>query len=147
MNDQTPLIREGLKPLRGKTTFFFKVMVILAVHVIVIGGLLLQGCKETDTKDASLAPPAPDPASVAPDQKPPPVTNTMANQPLPVAEPPSAEATPADITVYTVKPGDTLGKIASLHHISSQKLKMLNDLKTNFLKVGQKLKVPAAKVA
>jgi LysM repeat protein len=158
MNTPTPLIREGLKPLRGKSPFFFKVMLVLTVHVVLIGGLLLQGCKDTTTKDASLAPPAPDPTSPTDaanaDQKLPPVANTnspnaVANQPLqPATVAPTAPgAAPADTAVYTVKPGDTLGKIARLHHTSSAKIKAMNDLNTTFIKVGQKLKIPGSKAA
>src|ERR1019366_8427580 len=55
MNTPTPLIRDGLTPLRGKSTFFFNVILILMVHVVVLGGLLLQGCKDTNTKDANAS--------------------------------------------------------------------------------------------
>jgi hypothetical protein len=158
MNTPTPLIRGGLKPLRGKPTFFFKVMLILAVHVVVIGGLLLQGCKDTTTQDAGPAPPAPDPASSTdaanPDQKLPPIArtsfpNAVAHQPLQPATvaPISPPVVPADATLYTVKPGDTLGKIARLHHTSSDKIKTLNDLTTTTLKIGQKLRIPGPKAA
>jgi len=137
-------------------------MLILTVHVVVIGGLLLQGCKDTHAKDAGPAPPAPDPTSPADaanlDHKLPAVINTsspnaVARQPLSVPLQPATVApiappgAPADTTIYTVKPGDTLGKIARLHHTSSQKLKALNDMKTSTIKIGQKLKVPAPKAA
>ena len=48
---------------------------------------------------------------------------------------------------YVVKSGDTLGAIAIANGISVRQLKDLNALKKNNIRVGQKLKVPATKVA
>ena len=48
---------------------------------------------------------------------------------------------------YVVKGGDTLGAIAYGHGINIRQLKSLNGLSGDTLKVGQKLKVPAEKVA
>ncbi|MGP8200561.1 MAG: LysM peptidoglycan-binding domain-containing protein [Limisphaerales bacterium] len=156
MNAPTPLIRNGLRPLRRKPTFFFKVMVILTIHVVVIGGLLLQGCKNTSSEDVSLAPTPLDttaPAVVAKsDQKPPTTTpqqtqvNPVPPQPVAVAvvAPPPAQV---DTAVYTVKPGDTLAKIAKLHHTSSRRIQALNDLKTSLIRIGQKLKLPDSTAA
>ena len=47
---------------------------------------------------------------------------------------------------YIVKGGDTLGAIAYGNGINIRQLKELNGLKTDVLKVGQKLKIPAEKV-
>lgn len=44
-------------------------------------------------------------------------------------------------TVHTVKAGDTLFAIADHNHTTVAKLKTLNHLKSNSLKVGQKIKV------
>ncbi len=44
-------------------------------------------------------------------------------------------------TVHTVKAGDTLFAIADHNHTTVAKLKALNHLKSNSLKVGQKIKV------
>ncbi len=48
---------------------------------------------------------------------------------------------------YVVKSGDSLGAIAYGNGITIRQLKELNSLKSNRLSVGQKLKVPAGKVA
>ncbi len=53
---------------------------------------------------------------------------------------PSGEATE---TVYVVKSRDTLTKIAHEHGVSLKALRAANDLKTDSIKVGQKLKLPA----
>lgn len=44
-------------------------------------------------------------------------------------------------TVYTVKKGDSLWSIAKKHNVTVDHIKKLNNLKTNDLKVGQKLKL------
>ncbi|NBV21410.1 MAG: LysM peptidoglycan-binding domain-containing protein [Proteobacteria bacterium] len=44
---------------------------------------------------------------------------------------------------YTVKSGDNLGKIAKSHGTTVAKLREANGLKTDQIKVGQKLKMPA----
>jgi len=54
-------------------------------------------------------------------------------------------AAAGDSATYTVKSGDTLGKIAKINHTSYKKIMALNDLKTTSIKVGQKLKLPAPK--
>ncbi|MDB6025729.1 MAG: peptidoglycan-binding protein [Verrucomicrobiales bacterium] len=51
----------------------------------------------------------------------------------------------ANDSLYVVKPGDVLERIAKNHGTSVKALKMANNLKTDRLKVGQKLKLPAAK--
>jgi LysM repeat protein len=162
MNAQIPLIREGLKPVRGKSNFFFKVVLVLTLHVVVIGILLLQGCMETNARNASTVAPAPDTApptdAATPDQKPRRATDTnspkaLVNQPLSAPLQPATvapnrlAAAPADTTVYMVKAGDTLGRIARLHHTSPEIIMVLNDLKASTIKIGQKLKVPGPKVA
>jgi LysM repeat protein len=60
------------------------------------------------------------------------------------ASPASAEAV-SDGSTYTVKSGDTLGKIARAHATSYKKIMALNDLKTTAIRVGQKLKMPTPK--
>lgn len=44
--------------------------------------------------------------------------------------------------VYTVKSGDTLSRIATIHKTTIKELQRLNNLPTTQIKVGQKLKVP-----
>jgi LysM repeat protein len=43
--------------------------------------------------------------------------------------------------VYTVKKGDTLSEIAQKHKTTVSKLKKLNNLKSDKLQIGQKLKL------
>ena len=54
---------------------------------------------------------------------------------------------PAESTTYVVKSGDNLTKIVKAHGTTLKAVRSLNGLKTDQIKVGQKLKLPAAKAA
>lgn len=54
-----------------------------------------------------------------------------------------AEAGAASGSMYEVKPGDNLGKIAKSHGTSVKAIQVANNLKSTSIKVGQKLKLPA----
>lgn len=49
--------------------------------------------------------------------------------------------------IYTVKKGDSLWKIANKYNTTVEKLKSVNNLKTNTLSVGQKLVIPSISVS
>lgn len=55
-------------------------------------------------------------------------------------KPKTTGKTPKCIT-YTVKSGDTLGKIAKNHHVSVADIKKWNNLKNDLIRVNQKLKI------
>ena len=55
---------------------------------------------------------------------------------------PSANPSPSFRTTYKVKKGDTLAAIAGRFGTTAVKIKTLNGLKSNTLKVGQVLKIP-----
>ncbi len=57
---------------------------------------------------------------------------------------PTNEVGDNDVTVYTVKKGDTLYGIANKYGMSINELKAINNLSSNNLSVGQKLKVIAS---
>ena len=84
--------------------------------------------------------PGVDPLKIRPGQKlqiPAPTVNANSNAAVPGA---SVEG---NGTVYTVKSGDTLSKIASRNGITVSQLRAANDLPTSRINVGQKLKIPA----
>jgi len=58
-----------------------------------------------------------------------------------------ADAASADASVYMVKSGDTLSKIAKSHGTTFKKIMAMNDLKTTSIRAGQKLKLPASKAS
>jgi LysM repeat protein len=65
-----------------------------------------------------------------------------------VASPAAAPPAPGDDTLtYKVKSGDTLMKIARSHGTTVKAIKALNGLKTDQIKVGQVLKLPAKAAA
>lgn len=78
----------------------------------------------------------------------------VGEQKVPVIAKPTASKTAKPVVAYTgatkeyvVKGGDTLGAIAYGNGINIRQLKAMNGLSSDVLKVGQKLKVPAEKVA
>lgn len=69
------------------------------------------------------------------------VSGTTPAPTTPVPTPAAPPVEPAKTSVYTVKSGDTLGKISQQYKMTLQKLKDLNGLKSDMIYVGQKLKV------
>jgi LysM repeat protein len=240
MNTPNPLLPQGTMPPRKRFTLYFAVLLLIAVHAVVFGGILMVGCNNKPVTDkptpgdvASTAPmtppgadlppttPTPPPAGVT---TPPPTLPTtpltptqIAITPAPPAPPPvpaattggsvyviAAHDTPASIakkngvslkaledanpgidpkklqighklqipagatvastetakpgadaaatasgdsTIYVVKSGDGLAKIAKAHNTSVKAIEALNDMKTSNIKAGQKLKIPVMKMA
>ena len=54
MNNPNPLLPQGAIPPKPKSTLYFKILMIVGVHVVLLGGLLIVGCK--DTAKTSSAP-------------------------------------------------------------------------------------------
>ena len=54
--------------------------------------------------------------------------------------------TPNTDNIYTVKPGDTLYRIANMYDVSIEELKNYNNLTSNILSIGQKLIIPTKPV-
>jgi LysM repeat protein len=67
--------------------------------------------------------------------------------PPPSATSASATSAPAvaenGSQIYTVKSGDTLSKIATRFSVTVKAIRSANNLRTDSIKVGQKLKIPA----
>ena len=77
MNTPSPLIPLGAMPPRGKSSLYFKVLMVVTVHVVLIGGMLLQGCKDNTSKDLTNNSQTPNPADTMP----------MATNPAPASNP------------------------------------------------------------
>jgi LysM repeat protein len=78
MNTPSPLIPLGATPPRGKSSLYFKVLIVVTVHVVLIGGMLLQGCKDNTSKDlTNNNSQTPNPADTMP----------MATNPAPASNP------------------------------------------------------------
>ena len=84
-NTPNPLVPQGTLPDKlGKSHVRIAVFTIMAIHAVLLGALLLQGCKRTTTADAM--------ASNMETNYPPPPTDTSA--PPPIASIPGQDNTP-----------------------------------------------------
>ncbi len=121
---------------------------IVAVHVAVIGSVVMtQGCVSTRTEsdivvpapvETAPVPPMPPSVDVAP--VPAPVAFPVLQPPVPPA--PVKTSVSAE-NVYVVKPGDSLSKIAAAHGVKTAELKELNNIvDVNKIRIGQKLILP-----
>jgi len=124
---------------------------VLAVGIVSLTGMLIQGCKREQPVDNTLSgldtnqpvmtdtnTPVVDTNQVA--MIPPPMTNAIAPVVIPAPVP---EAAPG--TVYEVVKGDTLSSIAKAHHISLTALQSANPgVDAKHLKLKQKLVIPAS---
>jgi LysM repeat protein len=170
MSTPNPLVPQGsLLEQQAKSKSTFQVAAfIVAIHVVILGGLLFLGCtkekKQPDAPTDVLANPppitpatnvatAPDPfamptnaLAVAPE------TNTVPPVPVVPAEPaplpPALPGAAGPTTEYTVQKGDIAYKVAKKHGVTLKQLKDANpgvDLAK--LKVNQKIQMPAAGAA
>jgi LysM repeat protein len=187
MNTPSPFVPQGTQAPRGKSSLYFKVLMIVTVHVVLIGGMLLQGCKDTakeQTKDPALTQASTDTSSLTntssaplPDTAMPGLSSTsisnnamstlppaqpVAAQPAismpvtsaPMASTPATTAATAPATTaaplgdgkdYVIAKGDTLAAIAKKNSVSLRALSEANPgLNAKKLKIGQKLQIPAS---
>jgi LysM repeat protein len=177
MNNPNPLLPQGsLQNQKGKTNIRIAVFTILAIHVVLLGGLLMQGCKREDRVQnepantfTNLDLAAQDPTYYSPTNLPPEsavsvATTTITSAPAPtpsyaLPEPPAAspiipEPAPTVITPtlpaagpateYVVAKGDSFYKIAKTKGITWKAIAQANPtVDPSKLKVGQKLQIPA----
>jgi LysM repeat protein len=130
------------------------VLIVVALHVLVIGGIFVfEGCSRAKAPAPDMAdnesPAGNQSAANAPAlPAPQPMDATAQNNLTPAVPVPAVAATtttqPAART-YVVKKGDSLWKIAKAESVSIGDLSRANNLtKTNALKIGQKLQIPAS---
>lgn len=156
MNTPSPLIPQGsLQQARGKSNVRIAIFTILAVHVLLLGGLLIQGCKrDTKTTDAT-------PTNSVADIGFQPMPNTeVAMTPAPIgsSNPPGnvAASTPTSPIVmtenmapatkdYVVVKGDILASIARKNGVTVKEIEAANPgLVPTKMKIGQKIQIPAS---
>lgn len=84
---------------------------ILAVHVVLIGGMLLQGCKDTNKDNANNNPPAPDTNTVSTDTNSPVTNSALSNtvtggisNPAPIASVPMQPGPASNAALPPVAP-------------------------------------------
>jgi len=154
MNTPNPLLPQGTLPPRGRSNLYIKILMIFAVHIVVLGGILMVGCKNTSTAEkpktddvaggpaSPMAAPGTDLPAAAPTASTPGTTPGASTLPATGAGviPPSMPAAPvATVTppvvppvapaatggsVYVIARGDLLSTIATKNGVS---LKALQD--------------------
>jgi len=124
------------------------VLIVVALHVLVIGGIFIfEGCSRAKAPATDMtAVPTDETAATATALPPDPMaTQSLTPTPVGIASAPAAPvaSVPASRT-YVVKKGDTLSKIAKLERVSIAELARANNLtKLSTLRINQKLTVPA----
>jgi N-acetylmuramoyl-L-alanine amidase len=153
MNNPNPFVPKGsLLELQTKRRSRLKLAVFcsLAVGVVGLSAMLIQGCKRdvpaesTETTTSPLET-AVTPATSVTDTSAPPITATSSVVTLPVVIPPVV-VPPVEMAggEYVILKGDTLGKIATAHHVTVPALQAANPkAQPTKLKIGDKLVIPA----
>jgi LysM repeat protein len=168
MNNPNPFLPQGaFLDQKNKAQARLKIAVIssISVSVVVLMGLLIQGCKkpndggdtaglpaiDTNTTATQLSsnPPA-DMGSASNSMATtlPPITNPtpMVSTPPPVAPPVTPPPPPvAEMQEYTIVKGDSFATIASHNNTTAKAIEAANPgVDPKKLKIGQKIKLPAA---
>ena len=162
MNEPSPLVPQGSfeSQARRKSHVRIAVFSILAVHVVVLGGLLILGCKREDkTDNAGTPPPATNDLTPPPfgsdvvSTSPPPLTPTNPVAGLPPVQPSLTPplVPPADagaVTEHKIAKGENFSTLATKYGVS---LKAIVDANPNLvptkLKIGDVVKIPAKTAA
>ena len=168
MSNPNPFVPKGsLLEQQSKRRSHMKIAVscVLAVGIVGLVAMLIQGCKRNDSGTDNTADNNPPPSQQDTNSNPPidtnapPMTNPAGSNEAPVTAVPPVVApapTPAPIPTevpapasaagseYIVVAGDTLGKIAKKNGVSLRALEAANpDVNPKHLKVKQKLVIPA----
>jgi LysM repeat protein len=140
---------------RRRERFKRRFIAAVAALVVLLVGLLIEGCMTEKSASAAPTPgqkitvqPAPqvNPDTMAeqkPNQASQPALNATRTATASVASENAAANSPAK-TVYVVKSGDTLTRIAKVHGTTIKALKSANNLNNDRIVVGSKLKIPEA---
>jgi LysM repeat protein len=147
MNSPNPFVPQGsLLEQQSKRRSRVKVAVfcVLAVNVVGLMALLMQGCKREQTEAEN--PPPLDTNQAVMDTNVPPIeaSNAPIQPPTAMTPPPVAPAEAAG-TEYVVVKGDSLWKIAKKNGVTVKAIEAANpNIDPAKLKVGQKLSIPGA---
>jgi len=138
---QLPTWVEINREQRRRERFKKTVIAVIVVTTLLLVGLMIEGCK---SERAALSTPQA-PASPAPVVSVNPAPTASVNppsNPAPAQKP--APAASHSETVYVVKSGDTLTRIAKTYGTSVKAIEAANDLNGDRIVVGLKLKIPEA---
>jgi LysM domain-containing protein len=128
------------------------VFIVLAVHLVLLAGLLIQGCKHSEPRadTTRVNPTGALPPVVANGpvwQRPLAAATTTPTAPAAAAPPTKAATANRNANIYVVKSGDTLAKIAQTHGTTVRTIRASNRLKSDQIVVGDKLKLSDSRVA
>ena len=149
MNNPNPFVPKGsLLEQQNKrhSRLKFAVFCVLAVGIVGLTAMLIQGCKREQTEE-NITPTVETNLSPTIETNLPQVeANNPPVQPPPMVVPPAV--TEAAATEYVVVKGDTLAKIAKKNGVTLKALKAANPgVEPTKLRVGQKLSIPASAAA
>jgi nucleoid-associated protein YgaU len=130
---QIPTWAQINREQRRRERFKRTVIAAVAVAVLLLVGLLIEGCK---TERAAMSTP------VTPQGHASAVPATP--QSHPVSQGSLVTDTDHAMTVYVVKSGDTLSRIAKAHGTTVKAIEAANGLNDDRILVGAKLKIPEA---
>jgi len=130
---QLPTWVEINREQRRRERFKKTVIAIVVVTTLLLVGLLIEGC---NSERAALSTPT-TPVNPAPT-----VSVNPPSNPAPAQKP--APAASHSETVYVVKSGDTLTRIAKTYGTTVKAIETANDLNGDRIAVGLKLKIPEA---
>ena len=156
MNTPNPLVPKGTFPDKGKAQIRITVFAILAIHVVLLGVLLIAGCnKKTEgdlTQNNNGLPPIPPAESNAwPNQ--PPAQNVVVTPPAPitppqelVTPPPPPDPVVASLSEHTISKGESFYTLGKKYGVGFKAIAEANPgINPNRLKIGDKVKIPPAK--
>jgi len=157
MNTPNPLIPQGtFADNRGRSHFRIAFFTILAVHVVLLGALLMAGCKKNSDDTTAEGKNTTGsysnivlPTDVTPQTSAPVVVAPIPTNPGAVLPPPLENpiAPPAG-SEYVVLKNDSFSSIAKKYGVTTKAIADLNPgVDSTKLKIGQKLKVPAGSAA
>ena len=154
MKQPSPLVPQGSfeAQAQGKSHVRIAVFTILAIHVVVLGGLLILGCKRED-KDTAANPATNDLTAVQPFTNATDLVAANTNPPVPppaltatnppVIPPPASTDAPA-VTEHTIVKGDNFASLATKYGVTVKAIQAANPgVDSTKLKINQKVKIPA----
>jgi LysM repeat protein len=155
--NESPLVPQGSfleQKNKGRARVKIAVFVVLAIHGIGLMALLMQGCKPSTSKDASLSDtnsfaeiptnnmPVLDDTNRVPYITP---TNVAAPPDMTTNVVPEPVVPAANATEHKVAKGETFAKIAQQYHVSVKAIQEANPgVDSSKLQIGQTIKIPAA---
>ncbi len=149
MNNPNPFVPQGsLLEQKNKTRSRVKVAVfcVVAINVLGLTALLMQGCKREQEADYSQTPAVDTNVPPVMDTNvPPPMDTNLSPVPPPVVTPTPPPVNETAATEYVVIKGDSFSKIAKKFGVSVKAIAAANpNVVPTKLQVGQKLSIPAA---